>query len=220
MPQTAKVVATGATMVAKKVRQLVTSVSKPLTAAAKKRTNDETATHNNWNLSLAAREARERGDFDFLLSLLRDTDWLGRSAAAQNLGELGDPRAVPPLLKCLQAKDEGLRVVALKALARIGDPSAIPDIHSIATSDDTFGVRSTAAETLGRLGDPRAGKLLGMLLSDPANPWPRSSRKWVAKVATEIGAADAIPYLEAAKRGAGPLGRWRLKRAIRALHAH
>ncbi len=166
---------------------------------------------------IAAREARERGDVDFLLSLLTDTHRLGRLAAAQDLGELRSKRAVGPLVRCLQAADEGLQVSALKALAKIGDRSVVPEVFEVATGEDSFGVRATAAETLGRLDDRRAASVLGAMLGERDSPYPRSYRKWATKLLVELGGTEAIPHLEAARSGAGLLGRWRLRRAVNAL---
>jgi HEAT repeat protein len=167
--------------------------------------------------TVAAFEARERGDVDFLLRLLADVDPLGRSAAAQNLGDLGTKRAVEPLVRCLQATHEGLRISALKALAKIGDTSVVPEVLEIATGDDSFGVRATAAETLGRLGDRRAASVLGAMFGESDIPSPGSFRKWAARLLLELGGTEAIPDLEVAISSAGLLGRWRLRRTINAL---
>jgi HEAT repeat protein len=167
--------------------------------------------------TVAAREARERDDVDYLLRLLTDADPLGRSAAAQNLGDLRSERAVAPLVRCLQAVDSGLQVSALNALAKIGDKSAVPEIYEVATGEESFGVRAAAAEALVRLGDRRAVNVLGAMLREPDNPHPRSSLKWATKLLVELGGAEAIPDLEAAKLGTGLVGKWRLRSAVAAL---
>ena len=77
---------------------------------------------------VVASEARKRGDVDTLLTLLSGTDQGGRQSAVYNLGEMKSVRAVGPLIRCLQASDEVVRVGALKALAKIGDKSAAPDV--------------------------------------------------------------------------------------------
>jgi HEAT repeat protein len=164
-----------------------------------------------------AAAARRRRDVPALLALLVDTDRVTRVAAAQDLGDLRDVAAVGPLVRCLQAGDELLRLSSLKALAKIGDPGVVPAVHQLAVHDESFGVRATAAETLGRLGDPRAVSLLLAMLRERGNPWPQSYRKWLAKLLVELRAREAIPELVAAKSGAHPLTRWRLAQAIRTL---
>ncbi|MGZ6617949.1 MAG: HEAT repeat domain-containing protein [Solirubrobacteraceae bacterium] len=154
---------------------------------------------------------------DFLLEFLTDTDWLARSAGAQNLGELRDPRAVTALTRCLQAADDGLRISALKALAKIGDPSVVPEVFEAATGDESFGVRATAAETLGRLGDRRAIGVLARMLTDPSQPCPQSYFKWGTRLLVELDGVEAIGDLERATPSAGLRRRMQLKRTIRAL---
>jgi HEAT repeat protein len=142
---------------------------------------------------------------------------MGRISAAHGLGDVGDARAVVPLVRCLQANDQLLRVSALKALAKIGEASAASAVFDVASSDDSFGVRVTAAETLARLGDPRSVALLGSLLLEEKGQYSRSFPKWAAKLLVELDGFEAIPQLEAVRRQSRPLTRLRLRRAIRTL---
>jgi HEAT repeat protein len=142
---------------------------------------------------------------------------MGRISAAHGLGDVGDARAVVPLVRCLQANDELLRVSVLKALAKIGEPNATSAVFDVAISDDSFGVRVTAAEALARLGDRRSVALLGSLLLEEKGRYSRSFLKWAAKLLVEIEGFEAIQQLEAVSRQAGPLTRLRLRRAIRTL---
>lgn len=162
-----------------------------------------------------ARHARERRDFDTLLRLLADTDRITRLGAAQELGELGDERALEPLVRCLHAGDPLLRTSAAKSLGAIGDPSATEPLFEVATEDEDRGVRSQAAAELFRLGDSRGFVLLAQLLRGPENRSPQHFRRWMARLAVDYPAAEAIPHLRAAKRGASPWARWRLAQAIR-----
>jgi HEAT repeat protein len=162
-------------------------------------------------------DALERRDLGALLDLLTAIDRTTRIGAALRLGELGDPAAVEPLGRCLHAGDELLRNAALKALAEIGDDRALPLVYESATTDESWGTRSTAAEALVRLGDSRAVAVLSELLVSPQNPWPQSSRKWLAKLAVECGLTEVTPLLTTLKIGARPPARWRLNWAIRAL---
>ena len=105
----------------------------------------------------------------------------------------------------------------MKALASIGDPAAIDAVFEVAVSDESFGVRATAAETLVRLGDPRAVDVLGSMLLEAEGRYATSYPKWAAKQLVEIGDPRAIPMLDQAARRARPLTRARLRRAMRRL---
>jgi hypothetical protein len=87
----------------------------------------------------------------------------------------------------------------------------------VAIADTSCGVRLTAMSTLGTLGDPRAVGLIGATLCSGDNPWPRWHRKWAAKKLVELGDVAAVSDLEDAATRGDLLGRWRLRRASRAL---
>jgi HEAT repeat protein len=196
--------------------------------------------------SLDAVEARKRGDLQALLDLLADTDLMTRWAAAQQLGRLGNPAAVAPLVRALQANDDGLRVSAAKSLAMIGDHAALPALIEAATNDPASGVRVTAVDALAVLGDPRGVELLVSLALDPAPAIIATStryqrpaeggrlfarfistrdneiaqtRRWALKRLRELRATEALPRLEAAPRPRPVRTRLALWRTLRALRS-
>src|SRR5262249_27232454 len=67
-------------------------------------------------------ELRAVSTLDALAELLQGHTWL-RFAVVHTLGEIGDPRSIPPLLRLLD--DEQLRDGAVAALGRIGGLDAI-----------------------------------------------------------------------------------------------
>lgn len=85
------------------------------------------------------------------ISDLESVDSVTRTIAADYLGEIGDPRAVEPLIRCLKDGDHHVRSAAAKALGKIGDPEAIkpliPCLH-----DEYFDVRNKAEEALANIG--------------------------------------------------------------------
>jgi hypothetical protein len=94
-------------------------------------------------------------------------DSVVRAMAAEALGELGDPKAVDPLINALkyEAYDTYdtyyVRASAAAALGELGDPKAVdPLINALKDDDydtyDTYLVRASAAAALGELGDPKA----------------------------------------------------------------
>jgi HEAT repeat protein len=77
-----------------------------------------------------------------------------RKNAAQALGELGDPRAVKPLIAALDEFYYRGEEVVVEALIQIGEPAV--DHLITALNEDDRDVRKRAVEALGEIGDPRA----------------------------------------------------------------
>lgn len=171
------------------------------------------------------RDARLRRDLDQLVDALRETDGDIRRLAAWSLGILGDPKAVKPLVRCLDAHDDALKVNALHALGKIGDLTVIPRLREIAVGSDEFRVRAAAMAALARLGDASGVASLASIIINPdlsrtyaiAKNRVGPSKRWASHQLVELGARDAIPILEQAKPPAGILERWRINRTIRAL---
>ena len=81
----------------------------------------------------------------------RNEDLIVRVRATLMLGKLGDPRAVLPLIKALDAPGMQTPLNAAQALGKLGDGRAIKPLLLLAGSDDEK-LRSTALEALERLG--------------------------------------------------------------------
>jgi HEAT repeat protein len=73
-----------------------------------------------------------------------------RGAAVGALGQLGDDRAVEPLIGALHDKNADVRGAAMEALTAIG-VSAVEPLIGALRDEDRF-VRDAAAQTLGQLG--------------------------------------------------------------------
>jgi HEAT repeat protein len=67
------------------------------------------------------------------------------------LGQIGDPRAVDPLVGCLKDWSWSVRRVAAEALGQLGDPRAVEPLK-VAFEDGDANVRSAAADALAALG--------------------------------------------------------------------
>lgn len=98
-----------------------------------------------------------------LITVLEDRDRLACRDAAWALGEIGDARAVQPLVKALGYKHYPhfpfetafIRQNIVLALGKIGDAQAVEALIS-ALEDDWFVVRRNAVIALGLIGDTRA----------------------------------------------------------------
>ena len=79
-----------------------------------------------------------------------------RKAAAEALGQIGDPRTVEPLIAALKDADKGVRWVAASALGQIGDERAVESLVAV-LNDSSWIVCRAAAKALA--GMYRLGKL-------------------------------------------------------------
>jgi HEAT repeat protein len=101
---------------------------------------------------------------DPLIGMLGDDDWLVREAAIRGLGNVGDQRAVEPLLAFLERGGDPLSSV-IQVLVQIGDERVGPFLIKVLNNPDAT-VRKAAAEGLEKFPDPKAFKPLCVLLKD------------------------------------------------------
>jgi len=119
-------------------------------------------------LDLASvQKLRVRNDVKGLIKALGyDKDPLVRQAAADALGETGDPRAVKPLIAALRDRNAPVRQAAAKALGRIRDCQAVEPLIAV-VGDGVQMVRQAAVYALGEIGDGRAVQVLVTALGEP-----------------------------------------------------
>ena len=90
--------------------------------------------------------------YRLLADLSPDTSWGDRKIAAQKLGHMRSPEALPGLLDALPADPFWMvRCAIIQALERIDDPGAIPTLREVAKRDGFQVVRSYAAKAIERL---------------------------------------------------------------------
>lgn len=105
-----------------------------------------------------------------LISALKDKDSGTRCKAAaaleeKRLGEIGDTRAVEPLIQLLKDRDRDVRLVAARVLGGMRDTRVVEPLIQVLKDEDR-GVRMSAARALGRIGDKRAVEPLTNALED------------------------------------------------------
>jgi len=88
--------------------------------------------------------------FERLVKDLSARSWELRCNAAEDLGDLGDPRAIPHLLKALADPVGAVRYAAAGALGRLGDPSVAPYLIEC-LENPGFGTPAPIYEALGNL---------------------------------------------------------------------
>ncbi len=99
---------------------------------------------------------KAKRDVEGLTKALKDKDWSVRREAAAALGNIGDARAVEPLIQALKYEKKSPRLVttAAWALSRIGAPTVDPLIQAL--EDKSKNVRLAAVWALGEIKDSRA----------------------------------------------------------------
>jgi len=108
----------------------------------------------------------DAGSVGALCECLQDDNLNVACSAAEALGRIGAPEAVPDLLAICR-KVEEVRLPALEAIGRIGDSSALPDVAEYIGADNPV-VGYAAVEAMGLLGGADSiPRLVGLL--DDAN---------------------------------------------------
>ena len=126
-----------------------------------------------------------------LIEELRGNDKPARRSAAAVLGEIGDSRALEPLLQLLAEPSEQLQEAAVASLGRMGDPRCLPVLaQALATGKPK--VRDAAAASLTRIGISLAEPLVVALKSSEL-----AVREAAAGVLVQVGHSVVEPLAEA-----------------------
>jgi len=151
-------------------------------------------------------------ELSVLISALQDEDDDVRRDATKALGEMGDSRAVEPLIVVLQEdEDEGVRAGAAEALGVLGDIRAVEPLIQTLLEDGDRGVRESAAKALGLIGDNRAvDPLIQVLLGDEE----ASVRAKAAEALGLIGDNRAVEALTQALEDENSNVRYRAQKAL------
>lgn len=151
--------------------------------------------------NLANLNLSEAMGFQPLMRALQNliSDGAGHALAAQKLGELGDSRAVEPLLQALHDRSSEVRANAIEALGKLGDRRAVePLIQCLQDSD--FFARTRAAWALAELRDVRAFEPLLQRLETENDTAPCAA---IVSALGKFGDTRAIDSLIAILRSEG-----------------
>ena len=97
-------------------------------------------------------KAQDQGLARILNDLSPQYPWCERKIAAEKLGRLRNPDALPGLLAALPGDPFWMvRCAIVQALEKIGDPGAIPVLENVAIKDSFQVVRSYAEKAVIRL---------------------------------------------------------------------
>ena len=127
-----------------------------------------------------------------ILRNLSSNDKEKRRIAAEDLGKLGDPRTIAPLIEASgRGGGERAKRAAIRALARIGKPAIRPLINTMLSSGESIFRRASAAEALGLIGSRRALKPLLRAMKDSSI----DVRLHALVSLSRLKEKSAIPYL-------------------------
>ena len=104
---------------------------------------------------------KAKGKVKGLIKALSYEDSIVRRFAVKALAEIGDFRALEPLITALQDKDYRVSAAAATALSQIGSPAVEPLIAALKGND--YRVRKAAAIALGQIGSPAVESLITAL---------------------------------------------------------
>lgn len=96
-------------------------------------------------------EPKVKDEVEIQIDLLKEKDWFRRKEAAITLGEMGDERAVAPLITALRDDEWNVREAAEDALTMIGSPAVAPLIKALRE----YHIRRYVIKILGRIKDER-----------------------------------------------------------------
>jgi HEAT repeat protein len=102
-------------------------------------------------LEAPAVEEKVKDEVEIQIDLLKEKDWFRRKDAAITLGEMGDERAIAPLITALRDSEWNVREAAQDALAQIGPPAVEPLIKALRE----YQIRTFVIEVLGKIKDER-----------------------------------------------------------------
>jgi HEAT repeat protein len=188
------------------------------------RLGDEKHVRTDAEEALVKLGATQEQILDGYIRALTSQNAEGRYDVVSIVGKLGDERAVPPLIQCLNDKETRVRWNAAYELANFNDMRAIKPLMKCLERDVKANVRKAAAWALGKLGDKNAVNSLIKSLDD--KHWEVRSNAYEALA--RIGDARAIrPLLSKLKdrdtsvrrSAAETLGKIGDRRAVRPLTA-
>lgn len=144
--------------------------------------------------SLGKLGKQEAGDA-LILSLSKNTDLSIVCATIEALGQIGESRAVDPLLGFLTHKESQIRECTAAALGKLRDSRAV-DALIAALNDEQERVRWYAADSLGKIGNPVGVDSLMKLLSDTSARVRESAVTALGQIGNEQAIESLIKALQ------------------------
>jgi len=136
---------------------LAKSTAAPQLATLLKEAKDVSAKRDLVRLLRKTFDARAA---DAFAGLIGDADADTREEASQGLADLGDGRAVPPLVELAKSEEDDVANDAVDSLTRLANPEAAPALLSMISDEKYMHRKAAIMRALGATGSKEAGPLL------------------------------------------------------------
>lgn len=181
----------------------------------------------NATATLGRMKVREA--MDAILDLLVDKNWWVRRAAVRALGQIENPQAIEPLVRCLSDNVEEVQKEAIASLVSFGDKSTKPLLNTLVHEPSKYVIRAILY-TLGDIQDTEAIPALIEHLSSSYFVIRNAAAKALVKFGTDVidsilpnlscNQANIEPLMESAENDADTRSQLRAIRALGALEEH
>ncbi len=157
---------------------------------------------------------RREGIYSLIGSLAEQNEYAERIRAAQALGRSRDPRAISPLVGCLEDVDPRVRRCCAEALLELGSIRSVQAfIGRLEDREESDFTRKVAADALAKIRSYSAIECLAARLLDPAEK--ESIRLHAADALGRTGSLRAIDALEKAGEDPNPRVRQEAGKALK-----
>ncbi len=138
-------------------RQVITALGEPVVPYLIQALNAATSDRDRWRILLTLAQIGGPRTVSVMIASLRSSSSAIRAVAAQFLGQVGDKRALNPMLELLGDPGQvGTLLWVLTALGKLGDERAIDPIIVYLHVAPSAPEKCAAILALGALGDPKA----------------------------------------------------------------
>ena len=123
--------------------------------------------NNSQLLMLLLIEMKYEGAFELVLKLLESNEPSTRLTAIQEMGKLGDKRAIPYLVSQLHGDEPNIQSETVRALGKLGATETISAMLSLLKDEDLYGPRASVYRAV-----TEAFQMLGGITNEIKNAFP------------------------------------------------
>jgi HEAT repeat protein len=150
-----------------------------------------------WEIIRIITEIGDPGPSPIIADFLTNENGAVRTAAAQCLGQLGDPHATLPLIKSIKWNiNSGALIWIIQALGQLKDERAVDPLLEVMEITSSPAVRYTAIEALGVIGATRAIEPIRACLDDESHHVRSRAQKALHRLKNKMGPAADLAVVD------------------------